>query len=53
MTIRTCWNEFKAIKCRACMKVHFINRKTGKLLGQDDKQGLPLGGEARDRSPLK
>jgi hypothetical protein len=33
-------NEFKAIKCRACMKVHFINRKTGKLLGQDDKQGL-------------
>ena len=28
-------NEFKAIKCRACMKVHFINQKTGKLLGQE------------------
>jgi hypothetical protein len=36
-------NEFKAVKCRACMKVHFINRKTGKLLGQDDEQGLPMG----------
>jgi hypothetical protein len=28
-------NEFRAIKCRACMKVHFINQKTGKLLGQE------------------
>jgi len=28
-------NEFRAIKCRACMNVHFINQKTGKLLGQE------------------
>jgi hypothetical protein len=27
-------NEFKGIICSACMKLHFINRRTGKLLGE-------------------
>ena len=28
-------NEFKGIICSACMKLHFINRRTGKLLGDE------------------
>jgi hypothetical protein len=27
-------NEYVGIHCQACAKLHFINRKTGKLLGQ-------------------
>ena len=27
--------EYEAITCPACTRVHFINRKTCKLLGQD------------------
>ena len=30
-------NQFEAITCKACARLHFINRKTGKLLRQDDK----------------
>jgi hypothetical protein len=29
-------NEYEAVTCLACSKLHLINRKTGKLLGQDD-----------------
>jgi len=29
-------NEYEGITCPACAKLHFINRKTGKLLGQDE-----------------
>jgi hypothetical protein len=29
-------NEYEGIACPACAKVHFVNRKTGKLLGQDE-----------------
>jgi hypothetical protein len=29
-------NEFVAVICPACTKMHLINRKTGKLLGQPD-----------------
>jgi hypothetical protein len=28
--------EYEAVTCKACAKVHLINRKTGKLLGQED-----------------
>jgi hypothetical protein len=28
--------EYEAMTCKACAKVHLINRKTGKLLGQED-----------------
>ena len=28
-------NEYKGITCPACARLHFLNRKTGKLLGQD------------------
>ena len=27
-------NEFKGIICSACMKLHFINRRSGKRLGE-------------------
>jgi uncharacterized protein YbaR (Trm112 family) len=30
-------NEYEAITCQACARIHFINRKTGKLLGQEDE----------------
>ena len=26
---------YEAVTCPACTKLHFLNRKTGKLLGQD------------------
>jgi hypothetical protein len=29
-------NEYEAITCPACTKVHLLNRKTGKILGQDE-----------------
>jgi hypothetical protein len=28
-------NEYEGVECPACAKVHFINRKTGKLIGED------------------
>jgi hypothetical protein len=27
--------EYEGITCPGCTKLHFLNRKTGKLLGQD------------------
>lgn len=30
-------NEYEAVGCPACTRIHLINRKTGKLLGQKDK----------------
>jgi hypothetical protein len=27
---------FEAIVCTACQRVHWVNPKTGKLLGEDD-----------------
>ena len=30
----TSQNEFQGIACLACTRLHFINRKTGKLLGE-------------------
>jgi hypothetical protein len=30
-------NEYEAIACLACTKIHLVNRKTGKLLGQGDE----------------
>jgi hypothetical protein len=27
-------NEFQGIACPACTRLHFINQKTGKLLGE-------------------
>jgi hypothetical protein len=29
-------NEYEGIACPACTKLHFVNRKTGKLLGHDE-----------------
>ena len=30
-------NEYEGIMCPACTKMHLLNRKTGKVLGQDDE----------------
>jgi len=30
-------NEYVGILCPACTKMHLLNRKTGKLLGDDDE----------------
>ena len=30
-------NEYEAVTCKACARLHLINRKTGKVLGQDDE----------------
>jgi hypothetical protein len=30
-------NEYDVITCQACARVHLINRKTGKLLGQTEQ----------------
>jgi hypothetical protein len=30
-------NEYEAITCPACTRPHFLNRKTAKLLGQDEE----------------
>jgi hypothetical protein len=42
--------EYDGVVCQACTKLHFINRKTGKLLGQDDDQaGASRGDSELDR----
>ena len=30
-------NNYEGVTCLACTRLHFVNRKTGKLLGQNDK----------------
>jgi hypothetical protein len=30
-------NEYEAITCLACTGLHLLNRKTGRLLGQDEQ----------------
>jgi hypothetical protein len=30
-------SEYQAIACLACARLHLVNRKTGKLLSQDDE----------------
>jgi hypothetical protein len=37
-------DEYEAVTCLACTRLHFVNRKTRKILGHDDERG-------RDRSP--
>ncbi len=29
-------NEYEAITCQACSRIHLVNRKTGKVLGQQE-----------------
>jgi hypothetical protein len=29
-------NEFEGVTCPACTRLHFLNRKTGKLLGEKE-----------------
>jgi hypothetical protein len=36
-------DEYEAIMCKACARLHLINRKTGKVLGQRDDAGQDTG----------
>ena len=29
-------NEYEAITCQACSRIHLVNRKTGEVLGQQE-----------------
>ena len=41
---------FEPIKCVACGQFHYLNRKTGRVLGSDDKEKPgPLKGKAPGR----
>ena len=31
-------DEYEAVICKACARLHLVNRKTGKLLGQNKDQ---------------
>jgi hypothetical protein len=30
-------NEYEAVTCLACSRIHFLNRKTGRLLGNQNE----------------
>ena len=36
-------NEYEGVICRACARLHLINRKTGKVLGQGGKAAPSTG----------
>ncbi len=31
------WRVYESMLCKACMRLHFINRVTGKLLGEEGR----------------
>ena len=43
-------NSYEAVACPACTKLHFIDRKTRKLLGEEKLGGLPRRGA---RQPVR
>jgi hypothetical protein len=36
-------NEYEVVTCKACARLHLINRKTGKVLGQEAEAGRSAG----------
>jgi len=30
-------DEYEGVSCPACLRLHFVNRKTAKILGQDQE----------------
>jgi hypothetical protein len=30
-------NDYESVTCPACLRIHFINKTTGKLLGEKEK----------------
>lgn len=32
---------YQSIVCQACARLHFVNRKSGRLLGQKEEQAVP------------
>jgi hypothetical protein len=37
-------HEYETVVCKACTRLHFINRRTGRLLGQTEEKELSVGG---------
>jgi hypothetical protein len=37
-------HEYETVVCKACARLHFINRRTGKLLGQTEEKEPSVGG---------
>jgi hypothetical protein len=44
-------NEYEAVMCKACARLHLINRKTGKVLGQVDEPSPSTDKEAAKSYP--
>jgi hypothetical protein len=36
-------NEYKGVMCKACTRLHWINRKTGKVLGEGGEAAPSIG----------
>ena len=36
-------NEYEAVTCKACARLHLISRRTGKVLGQEDQAAPSTG----------
>ena len=36
-------NEYEVVMCKACARLRLINRKTGKVLGQEDEAAPSTG----------
>ena len=30
-------NDYESVTCQACLQIHFVNKTTGKLLGEKEK----------------
>ena len=37
-------DEYETVVCQACTRLHFINRGTGRLLGQTEEKEPSVGG---------
>jgi len=37
-------HEYETVVCKACTRLHFINRRTGRLLGQTEEKEPSVGG---------
>jgi hypothetical protein len=46
-------NEYEAITCQACARLHLINRKTQHLLGQMDSPQVGAIDRLSDRTPQR
>ena len=42
-------DSYESVICPACTRIHLVNKITGRMLGDHEKQGVPRSGKcARD-----